>query len=481
MAAQIITAKRNLLLTSATIILVAASCLTLFYRHVAVRNLVHDAESSNKILALEVAHILSPNLENYLAATMRAQSTGRPLAPPSVLVRVIEKALARRQVTKISIYDHNGEVVYSSDPADLGTNHARDAGVAAALSGKIANEFQYKDTLSQLETSTARDNIVHSFVPVVHPSDERVVGVFEVHTDANSLVATLDRTALQVMLGGLFGFALLLGALVAALRRTGRIIEAERRAVERKGHQLSRASLRMLRSEESVRRSIATNLESDIVQSLSAVKLSLEAAIGKAAKGELAADDPALAAVIPVMHKIIAELSSLAAELHPPGVLELGLLPALEGLCNGFQRTHPSLVINWEVECAENEVPRHIKMIVYRTVQNTLEHVARQGRDDCVEFDLLLEDGILELRAIPTRSKYATKPVLSALKEVAVPNDMESASQLVLLSGGTFAASADGNGIISFTARWPLDSEQTNSSREGDDGQALLNKPKVTA
>jgi signal transduction histidine kinase len=476
-----LSAKRNLFLTSAAIILAAASCMTLFYRHVAVRNLVNDAESSNKILALEVAHILSPNLENYLAAEARAQSTGRPRALPRALLRGIEKGLARGRVTKISIYDHSGEVVYSSDPADLGTEHARDAGVAAALSGKIVNEFQYKDTLSRLETSTAQDNMVHSFVPVVHPSDERVVGVFEVHTDANPLVAALDRTALQVMLGGLLGFALLLGALMAALRRTGKIIEAERRGVELIRRQLSRASLRMLRSEESVRRNIATNLESGIVQSLSAVKLSVEAAIAKAAKGELAANDPALGAVIPVMHEIIAELSTLAAELHPPGVLELGLLPALEGLCNGYRRTHPSLAIGWEIECAENEVPRQIKMIVYRTVQNMLEHVVRQGHDDYVAFDLLLEDRILELRAIPTRSKRAAKPVLSTLKEVAIPNDMESAAQLVLLSGGTFAASADGNGIKSFTARWPLDSEQMNSSREGEDGQTLLYKPKVTA
>lgn len=456
--------RRNFILTSAALIIAAAVCLTLFYRHVAVQALILDAEADNKVLAYEMASSLSPKLENFLAAVAEAQSPElrRPLPVP--LAKSIAQLLIQRNVTKIAIYNQHGKVAYSSDPNELGADHATDAGVRAALARKVANEFQHKDTLSRLDSVTARGNTVQSYIPVVFPGDARVIGAFEVHSDANELADVLEHTELQVMLGGLIGFSLLAGALIAAFRRAGDQIDSERQAVEKVRRKLSRASLHVLRSEETARKKIATDLESSVVQSLSAVKLSIETAIAKAAKGKLAADDFALASVIPVMHKVIAGLSSLAAELHPASVLELGLLPALRRVCDEFQRAHRSIIAECAIQVAEDKVPQHLKIMIYRAAQAALEHVGRHGRGDSVKLSLAVERRDLQLRINLGRSKTEAEPSASAVKRVGVPAGMEQALELVALSGGTFSAHADGAGGINLVATWLLDSEQAKTA-----------------
>ena len=317
--------------------------------------------------------------------------------------------------------------------------------------------LQLRDTLSRLDNATTADNIVHTYIPLTLPGQARVIGAFEIHSNASKLVQALETATIEVLLGGLIGFSLLAGVIFLAFRRLGIQIELQQRAVDHERRTLSSASLRVLRSEETVRRRIAVNLESEVVQSLSAVKLSIESAIAKAAKDNQAAADPALQSVIPIMHEVIAGLNELAARLHPASVVDLGLIPAFRRVCDDFRRQHDSMEIECEISVEEDEVPEHLKITVYRTIEAILEHLSREGGRSRVSVSLGIEERQLSLRV----EQYSflvgegERPGAAA-EQPGVSLDLDQAMQRVVLAGGSVSMRSRRGGGIVFRAAWPV-------------------------
>lgn len=451
--------RRSLILTSLTLIIGAAVCLTLFYRHVTVQALTQDSEADNEILAHEFVRSHSPALANFLESVADDQSAQPRHSLPAPLATSIAQFLEQKHIKKIEIYNQAGNLVYSSDPNARGTDRASDAGVRAALAGNIANEFVFRDSFSRLDFATARDNFVQSYIPVRFPGDVRVIGVFELNVGVDELITLLERTELQFMLGGLIGFSLLTVALFVVFRRAGDVIESAQLAVENDKRNLSRASLRVLHSEETRSEKIATDLHGGVVQSLSAVKLLIENAIAKAAKGNLTANDPALDSLIPAIQEVIAALSSLAAELHPASLRELGLLPALSRVCDEFQRAHRSINVESAIQVTESQVPQHLKITIYRTVQTILDYVGRQSGHYVVETSLAVEQGGLQLRMDLGRSETEDDPSSSRAEPVGAQVGIERVHERIVLSGGAFSVHADTDDHVTLLAKWALDSE----------------------
>jgi signal transduction histidine kinase len=457
--------KRAFVFTAAVLILAAATSLTLYYRHVTSSSLIRDAEADSRSLAHELVRSLSPALQKFLVNEADTSSGRSPPALPGPLRKLITHLLSRASVDKIVIYDRFGTVVYSSKPGEIGSNRAHARGVQEALAGRVASGLQLRDTWSELNPSTNEANIVHTYVPLSFPGEARAVGAFEIHSNAARLVQALEAATLEVLLGGLVGFSLLAAGIFFAFRRIGAQMELQQRAVDHERRSLSSASLRVLRSEEAVRQTIATNLEREVVQSLSAVKLSIESAIAKAAKDNQAAANPALQSVIPVMQEVIAGLNALAARLHPASVVDLGLLPAFRRVCDAFGREHDSIEVECAIAVEEGDVPQHLKITVYRTVEAVLEHLGREGGRSRVEVALGMERGQLSLRV--EQSARAGESGLSVASggQSGVALDVDQAMQRVVLAGGSVSMRPRRGGGIMFRADWPIQDEDLNLER----------------
>jgi signal transduction histidine kinase len=82
------------------------------------------------------------------------------------------------------------------------------------------------------------------------------------------------------------------------------------------------------------------------------------------------------------------ELERISRALRPRMLDDLGLLPTLEWFCRGFEQAHPALRVERSITAEEADIPRSLKLVVFRLVEEALSNVARHARASCVEVAL---------------------------------------------------------------------------------------------
>lgn len=158
---------------------------------------------------------------------------------------------------------------------------------------------------------------------------------------------------------------------VAFLRMMSRL-EAERR----------RAGRMALRAQEEERARVARDLHDEVNQSLTGVLLHLEAARA-AAPPEL---QPELAETKAAANQAMSELLSLARQLRPTALDDLGLKAAVDGLVGQIGQSE--IEASFSAEGTFTGLPDEVGLVVYRVAQEALSNVARHSGAGRVEVVL---------------------------------------------------------------------------------------------
>jgi two-component system, NarL family, sensor histidine kinase UhpB len=160
-----------------------------------------------------------------------------------------------------------------------------------------------------------------------------------------------------------------------AFLRMMRRLEAERR----------RAGSAALRAQEEERARVARDLHDEVNQSLTGLLLRLEAAREAAPpelKGEIA-ETKALA------NQAMRELLSLARQLRPTALDDLGLVAAIEGQVD---RLGGEITTSLEVDADFSDLGDDAQLVVYRVAQEALSNAARHSGANRVEVRLRRSD-----------------------------------------------------------------------------------------
>jgi two-component system, NarL family, sensor histidine kinase UhpB len=156
-----------------------------------------------------------------------------------------------------------------------------------------------------------------------------------------------------------------------AFLRMMRRLEAERR----------RAGSAALRAQEEERARVARDLHDEVNQSLTGLLLRLEAA-REAAPPELEAE---LAETKALANQAMGELLSLARQLRPTALDDLGLTAAIEGQVG---RLGGEIETSLEVEGGFSDLGGDAQLVVYRVAQEALSNAARHSGAKRVEVRL---------------------------------------------------------------------------------------------
>jgi signal transduction histidine kinase len=449
--------KRSFLLSILSLVVVAALALTAFYWYVARDTVIEDAEQETEVWVGEFARAHAAEMIKLLGAKGAAESSDAKNRLPAPLAAAIAELMKGGDVVKVEIIDRTGSLAYESDPNLRRTGYVMGTSLRAALKGRTVSHFIYKGEFDPTDLATARESIVRCYVPIEVDGEAGIDGVVVVETNVERTIALLARARWHVLLGSMIGFVLLAVAQFIVARRTGQVIDSARRAVESDRRDLTRASFNVLRSEEASREKIAEGLDTGVVQTLSAVKLLVEDTIVKAYAGELKAEDAELHSVVPAIREVIESLSALAAELRPASLPHLGLLPALERMCEDFRAAHGPGSLAWAADVEEGEVPEHLRLSVYRTVQAVLGFAVRDnGHHHRVDARLAHKGRDLELR-VDLRGARAPADATPPPKEGGSGRVwMEQVAARVILSGGNFSLDAQGGERTRILALWPL-------------------------
>ncbi|HEX5592664.1 MAG TPA: sensor histidine kinase [Solirubrobacterales bacterium] len=162
-----------------------------------------------------------------------------------------------------------------------------------------------------------------------------------------------------------------------AFLRMMRRLEAERR----------RAGSAALRAQEEERTRVARDLHDEVNQSLTGLLLRLEAA-REAAPPELEGE---LAETKALANQAMGELLSLARQLRPTALDDLGLVAAIEGQVEQLRRGEIEAALS--VEGDFSDLGDDAQLVVYRVAQEALSNAARHSGAEQVEVRLRRGDG----------------------------------------------------------------------------------------
>ena len=154
--------------------------------------------------------------------------------------------------------------------------------------------------------------------------------------------------------------------------------------LDRRAGELARLSDRMLRQHEDERRRLSLELHDQTAQVWAAVKMQL----GLMRETAPPSQDAPFARVLDLVDRGITSIRSVTTNLRPPLLDDLGLVPALRALVDGFA-IQSGLQITFEAPAEPPDVSPDAALALFRAVQEALSNVARHSGATSAQVQLL--------------------------------------------------------------------------------------------
>ncbi|MBK8637462.1 MAG: PAS domain S-box protein [Chromatiaceae bacterium] len=225
----------------------------------------------------------------------------------------------------------------------------------------------------------------------------------------------------------------------------------ERKRLE---EELRDLSARLLRAQEEERRRVARDLHDGPCQTLTAVRLSLEAWLLQQPAIERRSSMPPLGQWVPTLREVADELRRIATDLRPAMLDDLGLLATLRWFLGRFAKLHPGLRVRHHLAVPEADIPPALKTPIFRILQEACANAARHSQGQLVRVNLRLDAGWLRLRISDDGLGASAHPGWMADRGPGL--GLGSMRERAALSGGELRIRARGGAGTRVEASWPL-------------------------
>ena len=443
-------------------VLVTAGLLMWFDRQISTQGIVQLAERSNMELAHMAMKPIKPALLEFLdtAADLRPGSASPPV--PAQLARAISTVVDEDPViVKIRIYNLHGVAVFSTNPNEVGLDRSLNKGFTVAMRGEVASELTYRDAFSY--GAIEDDNVMRTYLPVRTDRTEPIRGVFELDSDVNSMHQTEEWEVTLMASAVLILFALY-AVQVLIVRRAHKIIELQQRTIHQRTETLTFLADQMLRTEESHKQKIAFELHEGVAQTLAALKMQAESG-----KHDHDAQDAAFGSansLVPALQEVIKDVRTIATDLRPASLDELGLLPTIRSFCREFQVRHTGIRIEQRMLVEERDIPVPLRGILYRIIASVLADLARHPSPSEVQLALELDGDELVLLIDGLGRGGPGSATAAAMPEIRPDfgDRFGRMEELATLSGGAFTATHHLDGGTTLRAAWTRGSNAQKTS-----------------
>ena len=240
---------------------------------------------------------------------------------------------------------------------------------------------------------------------------------------------------------------------------TGEIAERleNEQALQASKEQLRILASQILSAQENERKRIALEVHDVLGSSLSAIKFKAEEALLHLPKdGTLnSAISKPLETLIPLVQDTIEEARRIQSDLRPSILDDLGIVPTLSWFCRRFETIYSNIAVEPSITLCEDELPDHLKIVLFRIIQEALNNIGKHTRADSVHLGLQKIDGTIEL-CIRDNGEGFDPESLSSRDSSKKGLGLSSMRERVEFSGGSFSIeSAKGKGTF-IRAAWPV-------------------------
>jgi signal transduction histidine kinase len=213
---------------------------------------------------------------------------------------------------------------------------------------------------------------------------------------------------------------------------------------------LQELSRKVLCAQEDERKYLAKEIHDSIGASLTAIKLSLERKLEAMKRGS-AVEDIQVEDIISMVHRTIRETKRMQQALRPPILDDLGIITAIRSLCREFQQANPSIDLRPAFYAEEENIPEHIKIVIYRISQESLNNITKHSHADKVRIEVTRHKEGLELLIEDNGSGFDEREVLAKTQGMGIGSMKERAQY----SGGVFSLITDKGKGTTIRVSWP--------------------------
>ena len=175
--------------------------------------------------------------------------------------------------------------------------------------------------------------------------------------------------------------------------------EAAEQALRRSRNDLATLSRQLITAQEMERKRIARELHDSVGQQLSAIKYGLERCVELLQQGRQQDSQPILSRAITSLQEAIEETRSIAMNLRPAVLDDLGAASAVSWFCREFAQSYPGLTLREAVGVVDADIPERLSTAVFRSLQELLNNVAKhaQARQVAVSLSRTMDQLALEV------------------------------------------------------------------------------------
>jgi signal transduction histidine kinase len=167
--------------------------------------------------------------------------------------------------------------------------------------------------------------------------------------------------------------------------------------------------------------------------------------------------------IIAMAQGCLSEIRSIITQLRPSILDDLGLLATMDWHCREFHRVYSQIAIVKNIGLTEDDVPGHLKIVIYRILQEALSNVARHSHADTAWISLLKKGKSIEMEVRDNGRGFDFEQNGKS-KAPGKGFGLTSMRERTLLSGGLFRTESfkgTGTGVC---ASWPIEAETRASS-----------------
>ena len=167
--------------------------------------------------------------------------------------------------------------------------------------------------------------------------------------------------------------------------------------LRRSTRELEALSERLMSAQEAERKRIAQDLHDSVGQMLSSIKYSMEQAQLLSRREAPDKAGEVIDVAIQRVRRLMEEVRTIAMNLRPALLDDLGAASAVRSLCRDWQDVYRDIEVETDIAVEDADIPSVLVTTVFRTVQESLNNVARHASARRVLVSVGIEDGVLKV------------------------------------------------------------------------------------
>ena len=226
-------------------------------------------------------------------------------------------------------------------------------------------------------------------------------------------------------------------------------------ALKQSGRELTDLSSRLLTAHEEESKRIGQELHDGLAQTLSAIKIWVEAALMQMGQKNLDEAAKSLESVMPLARGAVEEVRRISKNLRPSSLDDFGIVATISWLLQEFATLYVRIEIEEQIEILEDDIPDSLKIVIYRILQEALNNVAKHSQASVVGFCLRKTDSVIELVVNDNGGGFEMEDILSgdpSGRGLGIIGMRERTE----LSGGSFSIETHKGLGTTVQSLWPL-------------------------